>query len=60
MKSQTLLLATWSDGLFAFNGDGHSHEIPNVSVRGLAPDGNGGALAILGSHSLSRMHQTAI
>ena len=54
MKSQTLLLATWSDGLFAFSGDGHSHEIPNVSVRGLAPDGNGGALAILGSHSLSR------
>jgi hypothetical protein len=54
MKSPTILWATWSDGLFAFGDDGHSHEIPNVSVRGLAPDGNGGALAIVGSHSLSR------
>jgi len=54
MKSQSVLLATWSDGLFAVSGDGHSHEIANVSVRGLAPDGRGGALAIVGGHSLSR------
>jgi hypothetical protein len=54
MKSQTVLLATWNDGLFAFSGEGHSHEITNVSVRGLAPDGRGGALAIVGGHSLLR------
>jgi len=54
MKSPTILWATWSDGLFAFSGDGHSHLVPNVSVRGLAADGDGGALAIVGSHSLSR------
>jgi hypothetical protein len=54
MKSQTVLLATWSDGLFAFSGDAQSHEIANVSVRGLAPDGRGGALAIVDNHSLLR------
>ncbi len=54
MRSPTVLWATWDDGLFVFSGDSHSHEIPNVSVRGLATDGYGGALAIVGSHSLSR------
>jgi hypothetical protein len=54
MKSQTTLLATWRDGLFAFSGDGQSHEIANVSVRGLAPDRRGGALAIVDNHSLLR------
>ncbi|HEX4005465.1 MAG TPA: hypothetical protein VHX60_04775 [Acidobacteriaceae bacterium] len=54
MKSQTVLLATWRDGLFAFSGDARSHEIANVSVRGLAPDGRGGALAIVDGHSLLR------
>jgi hypothetical protein len=54
MKSQTILLATWNDGLFAVTGDGHSHEIASVPVRGLAPDGRGGALAVVGGNSLSR------
>lgn len=54
MKSQTILVATWNDGLFAVRSDALGHEFAKVSVRGLAPDGRGGALAITGSHSLSR------
>jgi hypothetical protein len=50
----TILVATWSDGLFAITGDGRTQEIPNQRVRGLAPDGHGGVLAIVGKHSLQR------
>jgi hypothetical protein len=47
-------VATWGDGLFAVTGDGRAQEIANQPVRGLAPDGRGGALAIVGGHSLRR------
>jgi photosystem II stability/assembly factor-like uncharacterized protein len=50
----TILVATWSEGLFAVTDDGRTQEIAGQPVRGLAPDGRGGALAILGRHSLSR------
>jgi len=50
----TILVATWGDGLFAVTSDGPAHEIANQPVRGLAPDGRGGALAIVGRHSLRR------
>jgi hypothetical protein len=50
----TILVATWGDGLFAITGDERTHEIANQPVRGLAPDGRGGALAIVGRHSLCR------
>jgi hypothetical protein len=50
----TILVATWGDGLFAVTGDGRTQEIANQPVRGLAPDGCGGALAIAGRHSLRR------
>jgi hypothetical protein len=50
----TILVATWDDGLFAVIGDGSTQEIANQPVRGLAPDGRGGALAIVGRHSLRR------
>jgi hypothetical protein len=54
MASQTILVATWRDGLFAISGEGHSHEFAGLPVRGLAPDKRGGALAIVGRNSLSR------
>lgn len=54
MTKPTILVATWSDGLFAITGDGRTQEIENQRVRGLAPDGRGGALAIVGRHSLRR------
>jgi hypothetical protein len=50
----TILVATWGDGLFAVTGDGRTQEIANQRVSGLAPDRRGGALAIVGQHSLRR------
>jgi hypothetical protein len=50
----TILVATWGDGLFAVIGDARTQEIANQSVRGLAPDGRGGALAIVDRLSLRR------
>ena len=54
MTKPTILVATWGDGLFAVTGDGRTQEIANQPVRGLASDGRGGALAIVGRHSLRR------
>jgi hypothetical protein len=54
VTTPTILVATWGDGLFAVAGDGRTQEIANQAVRGLAPDGRGGALAIVGRHSLRR------
>ena len=54
MAESTILVATWSDGLFAVSGDEHKQEIVKQPVSGLAADGRGGALAILGGHSLGR------
>jgi hypothetical protein len=54
VTQSTILVATWGDGLFRVTGDGRSQEIANQPVRGLAPDGRGGALAIVGRHSLRR------
>jgi len=50
----TILVSTWGDGLFAFTGETRRQEIANQPVRGLAPDGHGGALVIVGGHVLRR------
>ena len=52
MAKPTILVATWSEGLFAITGDGRRQEIAGQPVRGLALDGHGGALAIVGRHAL--------
>ena len=55
MIKPTILVATWADGLFAVTlSSVTTQEIGNQPVRGLAPDGRGGALAIVGGHSLRR------
>lgn len=54
MTQPTILVATWRDGLFAVANDKYAQEMANQSVKGLAPDGRGGALAIVGGHSLRR------
>ena len=54
MTKPTILVATWGDGLFAVTGNGRRQEIADLSVRGLAPDGRGCALAIVGGNSLRR------
>ena len=54
MTQPTILVATWGDGLFAVTGDRRTQEITNRPVRGLSLYGRGGALAIVGRHSLCR------
>jgi hypothetical protein len=54
VEKPTILVATWGSGLFAVSGDGRTQELANEPVRGLAGDGCGGALAIVGGHSLRR------
>ena len=50
----TLLVATWEDGLFVLTDGVRLHELEGQSLRGLAADGRGGALAVVGGHSLRR------
>jgi hypothetical protein len=50
----TVLVATWGEGLFAVAGDRVAQEITNQPVAGLAPDGRGGVLAVVGRNSLWR------
>ncbi len=47
MTTPTILVATWNDGLFIISGKDRRQELPNQCVRNLAPDGQGGALAIV-------------
>jgi hypothetical protein len=49
-----VLVATWRDGLFVVAREPPDHELGNQSVRALAPDGHGGALAIVNGRSLHR------
>jgi len=48
------LVATWRAGLFVVSGGTPQQELANHSVRALAPDGHGGALAIVDGRSLCR------
>ena len=54
MAIATVLVATWGDGLFVFTGRTRHQELAGRPVTGLAPDGHGGALAIVDGHSLCR------
>jgi hypothetical protein len=54
VEKPTILVATWDEGLFVVSGDGRRQEISNEPVRGLAADGRGGALAIVGGRTLRR------
>jgi len=47
-------VATWRDGLFVVGGETPRHEFASQSVRALAPDGYGGAFAIVNGRSLRR------
>jgi hypothetical protein len=54
MATPTVLISTWGDGLFVVTGQRRRQEFANQPVRGLASDGRGGALFIVGGHSLYR------
>jgi hypothetical protein len=54
MTTRTVLLATWSDGLFVITGENRHQELAGQPVHALASDGHGGVLAIVSGHSLRR------
>lgn len=54
MTIPTILAATWADGVFAFTRETRHHELAGQPVRALAPDRQGGALAVVDGHSLCR------
>jgi hypothetical protein len=54
VTAATILVATWRDGVFALRADECTHELARHSVNGLAPDGDGGALAIVDGRSLQQ------
>jgi len=54
MAYPTVLVSTWGDGLFVVTGQAKRQEIANQPVRGFTSDGRGGALLIVGGHSLCR------
>jgi hypothetical protein len=54
LSRPTVLVATWQGGLFALADQTFHEEWPGQSVRGLARDGSGNALAIVGGKSLCR------
>ena len=54
VTSPMVLVATWHDGLFVVAGETLDQELRNESVGTLAPDGRGGAIAIVNGRSLRR------
>jgi photosystem II stability/assembly factor-like uncharacterized protein len=50
----TVLVATWRGGLFVISAETGDQELSTESVRALAPDGRGGALAIVNGCALRR------
>jgi hypothetical protein len=54
MMAPQALAATWDDGVFACIGENRHHELAGQPVGALAPDGHGGALAIVAGHALCR------
>lgn len=60
MPMPTVLVSTWRNGLFAFADDTFHEEWPGQSVTGLATDGTGNALAIVGGKSLCRRTREGI
>ncbi|MEO7193115.1 MAG: hypothetical protein ABI051_18885 [Vicinamibacterales bacterium] len=54
MRTPQALAATWDDGVFVCTGKNRYQELAGQPVGALAPDGHGGALAIVSGHALRR------
>jgi hypothetical protein len=54
MPTPSILIATWDDGLYRFDGENFHQELADQPVRSLVADGRGGVLAIVGGHSVHR------
>ena len=50
----TILISTWSDGLHVLANGNERRELEGANIRALAPDGRGGALAIVDGTALLR------
>lgn len=51
-RNLNILASSWNDGVFVLNDKGLSHELPQLSVRGLSDDLAGGAFAAVDGHHL--------
>jgi hypothetical protein len=49
-----VLVSSWADGLVTLSDSGSKHEFAGQGVAGLAADGRGGALAIVGGRTLKQ------
>ena len=54
MTTPLVLVGTWRDGLHVVSGEARARELGTQSIEALAPDGQGGALAIVDGRSLRR------
>jgi hypothetical protein len=54
VPTPSILVSTWSDGVFSITGKTVHQELAGQSVRSLVADGRGGVLAIVSGHSLYR------
>lgn len=54
MPAPYILIATWDNGLYRFDGKTFHQELADQSVRSVVADGHGGVLAIVGGHSVCR------
>ena len=54
MPAESILVSTWSDGLFHVRGGAVDHELAGRPVRSLTDDGRGGTLAIVDGRSICR------
>lgn len=52
MSDFTILVASWSDGVFALSADGRQHELQGCCVAGLTSGGGYGAVAVVDGTSL--------
>lgn len=54
MTQFTVLVSTWTDGVFTFAGGARTHELAGRAVQALADDGRGGVLAIVDAREVRR------
>jgi hypothetical protein len=54
MTGSTVLISSWTDGVFVLSADRREHELAGRPVAALAPDGRSGAIGIVAERTLAR------
>ena len=57
IPTDTLIAATWNDGIFVYTGEARRQELAGKAVNGLATDPRGDVLAIVDGHEVCRRTQ---